>query len=238
MARQLNQHFIGRIGNLIYYELNGGYYIRSVPAQVKQHPASKPASSNLTIASRAGKRLRLLLAPVLPVKMTKTLQNRFSGSIMRWLNQPQLHPLPAGAELPCLQNFLFNEATSIKERLKIDMQLTRSGSKLLQLHLPAFIPTERISAPAYTKLVDCTITAAACMLQTDEAMTSCTFKTAIPYNAVPIPAQTINLPVEMAAGGWVVVAIALTYITGKKGAEAPCTNPAFMPSEIIAAMQV
>jgi hypothetical protein len=238
MAKQLNQRFIGRIGNLIYYELNGGYYIRSVPAQVKQHPASKPASSNLTIASRTGKRLRLLLEPVLPVKKTKTMQNRFSGSIMRWLNQQQLQPLPAGGELSCLQNFLFNEATGVKERWKIDMQLTRHGSKLLQLHLPAFIPKERISAPAYTKLVECTITAAACMLQTDDAMTSVTFKTAIPYNAVPIPAQTINLPVEMAAGGWAVVAIALTYITGKKGAEAPCTNPAFMPSEIIAAMQL
>jgi len=238
MAKQLNQHFIGRIGNLIYYELNGGYYIRSVPVKVKQHPASKVASSNLSIASATGKRLRLLLEPVLPVKKSKTMQNRFSGSIMRWLNQQQPQRLPAGGELPCLQHFLFNEATSVKERWKIDMQVTRKGNQLQHLHLPAFVPKGCITAPAHTKRVECTITAAACMLQTDDAMTSFTFKMEIPYNAAPIPAQTINLPVAIPAGGWAVVAIALTYLTGKKGSPTACTNAAFMPSEIIAAMQL
>lgn len=224
MATQLNQRFIGRIGNLIYYEWNGGYYIRTVPERVNQHPASKPASSNLAIASNLGKRLRMLLQPVLPAKKTRDLQNRLAGGIMRWLNQQQGQPVSPGGELTCLQHFLFNEATSISARWKIKLPVNRSGN-ILQLHLPAFVPKDCISAPAHTTLVECSISAAACLLQKDGAMSAYTYKMDIPYNAVGIAAQTIDLPVDIAVGSWVVVAVALTYITEKKGALYPAKMP-------------
>lgn len=120
---------------MIYYKLNGKYYIRSVHERVNQHPASKATSTNLSIASGLGKRLRLLLEPVLPVKKTKAMQNRFGASIMCWLNRKNPQPIPAGGEIPCLQNFLFNEATGIRERWKIDMQVIRNSNRLQHLYL-------------------------------------------------------------------------------------------------------
>ena len=236
MAKQKNQYFVGRIGHVIYYELNGQYYMRSVPEKVNQQPASKVTSKHFAIASTAGGVLRRHLLPVLPFSRSKPMQNGFASAIARWLNATTTVPGQATTGVPDLQNFSFNAATSVSERWKIDMRITHDGSSLLQLHLPAFVPKDCITAPAKTRQLVCTITAATCGLQGDKAGDGFTVPLSFPYNREMIPAQTIPLPLNVSAGSLVTVAVALRYIVMLNNALTPYDRPEFMPAEVVAAM--
>lgn len=238
MAKQGTQHYIGRIGNIIYYELNGGYYKRAAPGKVKQTKATKMRSSNFSIAAGANRVLRSLLLPALPFPKDKKMQNRFGGAIMKWLQCQTLEELKPSANLPYIHDFQFNEATSLRERWKIPLSVTREASDVLQLHLPAFIPVEKLAAPAWTHVVECTIAAASCTLKNSIPNGNCLNAFSIPYNDTEIPAQIINLPIVMPPGSLVMVAVSLTCIVSKKRSKVPTNNIAFMPSGIVTAMYV
>lgn len=145
MGKQNGLKYVGRQGNVIYYELNGGYYTRMAPAKVKQTAATKIRSSNFAIAARANRVLRSLLLPAIPFPKDKKMQNRFGGAIMKWLQRQTPEQLEQTTSLPYLQNFQFNEATSIPERWKVPLSVNKQISDVLQLHIPAFIPKEKMT---------------------------------------------------------------------------------------------
>jgi hypothetical protein len=109
---------------------------------------------------------------------------------------------------------------------------------MLQLHIPAFIPKEKIAAPAWTNRVDCTVVTASCTLKNSLTNGNSVHAFSIPFNNTKMPTQNIQLPVAMPAGSLVVVAVALTYFVSKKGKHVPTDQVAFMPSGIVAAMYV
>ena len=238
MGKQKDLKYVGRDGNVIYYELNGGYYTRIAPGRIKQTAATKIRSSNFAVAAGANSVLRTLLQPAIPFPKDKKMQNRFGGAIMKWLQLQTPEQLEPAANLPYLQDFQFNEATSIRERWKVPVTVNKQTGDVLQLHIPAFIPKEKIAAPAWTNRVECTIAAASCTLKNSLTNGNSVHAFSIPYNDLEIPAQNIQLPVPMPAGSLVVVAVSLTYIVSKKRKLVPTDNIAFMPSGIVAAMYV
>jgi hypothetical protein len=116
--------------------------------------------------------------------------------------------------------------------------VNKQAGDVLQLHIPAFIPKEKIAAPARTNRVECTIAAASCNLKNSVGNGNSIYAFTIPYNNTPLPAQNIELPVPMPAGSVVVVAVSLTYFVSKKSKQVATDNIAFMPSAIVAAMYV
>ncbi len=238
MAQQANQYYNGRQGNAIYYKLNEGYYIRSVPVLVKQTAATKIRSSNFAIASKAGRMFRFLLEPAIPFSKDKKMQNRFAGTFMKWLQLNTLQQLQPATDLPFVQSFQFNETCSLSERCKIPLSVIPVNDGLLQLHLPAFIPANSFAAPAQTNSINCIITTASCALQSGEENGSLTRQFMIPYSTTEIPEQIIKLPIAMPRGSLIIVAVALQYNIGKNGNYKPAAIRAFMPSGIIASMYV
>ena len=238
MAKQRAQYRVGREGNVIFYKLNGDYYLRTVPARVRQTKATKLRSSNFSIAVGAASVLRKLLEPAIPFPKDKKMQNSFGGAIMKWLKQETQKQLKPGVDLPYIQGFQFNEKTELRSRWKVTLAVTKIADNLIQLHIPAFIPADKIQAPAWTHTVECTIAAAACTLQNTITNGNTTNAFSIPYNSTEIPAQTIDLPLSMPPGSLVVVVVSLTCIVSKKNKLVPTDNIAFMPAGIIAAMYV
>jgi hypothetical protein len=238
MAKQKGMYYVGRKGNVLYYELNGGYYQRSAPVSVKQTAATKVRISNFAIAVGASRVLRNQLLPILPFPKDKKMQNSFGGAIMKWLKLEPLQQLQPADNLSFIQGFRFNSKSNMAERWKVKLTVTKVGEGLLQFHIPAFIPSEKITEPAWTRTIECTIAAASCNLKNKLANGNCVHAFAIPYNNVVLPQQTINLPVAMPGGSLVVTTVSLTYIVSKKGSQVPTDNIAFMPSDIIAAMYV
>ena len=238
MGKQKDLKYVGRDGNVIYYELNGGYYTRIAPGHIKQTTATKMRSRNFAIAAAANRVLRSLLQPALPFPKDKKMQNRFGGAIMKWLEQKPIKELEPATNLPYLQHFQFNEATSLQERWKVPITVNQQKEDLLQLHIPAFIPKEKIAAPAWTNVVECTVAAASCSLENSGTNGNSIHAFSIPFNDAEIAAQNILLPVSMPAGSLVVVAVSLRYMVSKKRKQVPTDQIAFMPSGIVDARYV
>lgn len=110
-----------------------------------------------------------------------------------------------------MSSFSFNENTSVAERFKLSFTVTQPVANLVQLHIPAFIPTAVISAPAYTTSVELNITAASCWLTDALALGRFTVTLSIPYDDRMVDAQVLSFPVSTEAGALIVTAASLSY---------------------------
>lgn len=230
MAVQMATYLRGKMDNIIFYNVSGKSFARSMPAQVRQSSATKIRSGNFGIAQRAGAILRSGLQPVIFCPRDKDMQRCFSGAISQWLALDAISSIPAQKALPYTSNFSFNAATSIAARCKVPLTVTQPGDQLLQLHLPAFVPVQVITAPAGTARVQFMIKAAACDMQTFWGNSSEVVTISIPYKSELQPAQVIDLPVTAAAGNLVLTVMCMGFFTA---AGIKDQRPAFLPSAVI-----
>jgi hypothetical protein len=138
MGKQKDLKYVGRDGNVIYYELNGGFYTRIAPGHIKQTSATKSRSRNFAIAAGANRVLRSLLQPAIPFPKDKKMQNRFGGAIMKWLQQKTIKQLEPAINLPYLQGFQFNEATRLGERWKVPLTVNQQKKGYFAIAHPCF----------------------------------------------------------------------------------------------------
>ncbi len=232
MAIQSVNFIKGRINNIVFFERAGTFMARSLPAKVNMHPASKVCSGNFGKASACGKTLRTLLAPVLPFAKDRRMQVRFSGAIARWLGAGNVQAITPTNTIPCITGFDFNTATSVASRWPLALTVSQPANGLVQVQVPAFVPAQLMSAPAYCVAIEVLFTAAGCLLDNAAATGSHTVKLTIPYNNVPLPAQVIDLPVGTPAGALVITVVALRYRLSN-GTYAD--QPAFLPASVIGA---
>ena len=126
MALQMSNYISGRLENVVFYKRSGGFFARSMPASVKQSDATKMRSRNFGIASSAGKTLRSLLMPVIFFPKDRKMQGRFAVAIAQWLKLSNIETLPATNDIPYVNDFQFNDSTSIAKRFKIPIGVTTS----------------------------------------------------------------------------------------------------------------
>lgn len=230
MALQSAAFLSGKIDNVVFYKRSGTYIARAVPAEVKQSAATKLRSKNFGVAATAGRIMRQLLLPVLPFPKDKQMQSKFSGAIAQWLKQSDAATMPPSNAIPFVNDFSFNEATSVAERWKLPFTFTQPAASLVQVHIPAFVPTAVISAPAHTTMIQLSITAASCSLVNAIATGSFTVTISLPYIDTMIDAQVLSFPVSTAAGSLIVTAASLSYELTNQQKD---NRPAFMPSSVI-----
>ena len=83
MAKQTGQlQFTGRLGNLIGYKRNGEYFVRSMPAEVHQTPATLKAANKFGVSSSKCALIRKALGAHLDVKGDKSRVSRLN---QRWI---------------------------------------------------------------------------------------------------------------------------------------------------------
>jgi hypothetical protein len=230
MALQMTTYVAGRMDNVVFYKRGGTYIARSVPNQVHQSPATKQRSKNFGIAASAGRMLRQSLTPSLPFPKDKNMQSRFSGAIARWLQQQNVDALLPANDLPYINGFDFNEATSISERWKTNIIVLRPSDALMTIQMPAFIPTVAIAAPAYTESVTCCFSVAACQLANAALPSGYSVSINVPYNDELRDAQVLPMPVATGAGVLVVVAASMKYHLASGQTD---QRNEFMPSSVI-----
>ena len=171
-----------------------------------------------------------MLQPVLPFPRDRIMQVKFSGAIAQWLSSGNAAMLPPTDAVPFVEAFQFNKDTSIAERWKLRLIVEQPDAHLIAVQIPAFVPTQCIAAPAHTKMIECTITTAGCLLKDASPTSSDTVTIAIPYNNIPVNEQVITLPVLSPAGTLLVTAVALRYRLADGGY---CSKPAFLPASVI-----
>ncbi len=236
MGKQTNLVYRGTQGNLIYYERQGGYYIRTKPVQVNQTIATKASAGKFGKAVSASKNIRAALAPLLPDTKDRPMMNRLNAAIYKWLLEESLAVPAIDQPVTALTGFQFNEKTTLAERLKLTLATDWQQTGQVVLSIPAMNPLKKIAAPAHTLLVELQLMVVTCNMADQMIMATQTTTITIPYIAGNIPAQQIHLPVEIKAGYLAIIAGALKYNVQSKQGIMIDDKMQWKPAEIIDAV--
>lgn len=236
MAIQLVNFISGKLDNAVFYQRSGTWIVRSVPTQVKQSVQTKKRNQNFGIAAAVGRILRQQLGNGIPFPKDKLMQSRFSGAIIKWLGRSTINQLPPQTALPYLSGFSFNESCSLSSRCNISFEISRPNNRELQLHLPSFVPSQTFTSPASTTSVELTITATGCtLLQPGLTTGKARIVLRFDNNDVPIPGQTVSLPIESVSGHFLVTVASIRFINY---AEQLIEKVNYLPAEIVDARLV
>jgi len=222
--------------NLIYYSRLGGWYVRSKPENIKQTTATKQAGNNFGKANKTESNLRNTLLSIIPNSKDKTMQRRFAKAVYQWLNKDPLNTNLPVDKLPFITGYEYNENSCLKESLRLPISVSRTPLGKLDLHIPAFRPTQAITAPPNTQMIVCNVMAAACDMQNGAATAKYNTRIVIPYVNASISDRDYLLDIDTAPGCLTVVAISLEYHTVVDGIENVITNLRWMPAGIVEAM--
>jgi hypothetical protein len=103
MAKQMSViPFTGKLGPLIGYKRNGQYFLRSMPARVRQTAATRRASRRFGIASRKGAFIRHVFYPHLDIRCDGGHINRLNKLL-----------IAAGDDHAAISRFRFNQHTGV-----------------------------------------------------------------------------------------------------------------------------
>lgn len=231
MAKIKEIRLTGRIGRIILSQRGDTIYARAAPEKVRQTVNSTARSNNLAIAANAGKLLRRQLANSLPYPKSKTMQNNFGGTMMKWLARDNVAALLPQTNLPFISGFSFNDASCMSALCKLVFTVSKPNVNELVIGVPAFVPTQAFRAPAGTAGIVCTLQTAWCNLLNPVAATSeALYRLDLPYTDTPIADQHISLQLPATAGCLLVTALCIRFVDGSG---LVINNPEYLPAQVL-----
>ncbi|HVI47278.1 MAG TPA: hypothetical protein VM802_20540 [Chitinophaga sp.] len=118
MAKQTSiLTFTGKLGNLIGYSRNGKYFVRSMPAKVRQTAATCQAAHRFGRASQTGALIRRAFSRKLDVNCDSGHINRLTSTLVP----------SAGNDIPSTTAFRFNRHTGTHRFLDLAPKLSQDG---------------------------------------------------------------------------------------------------------------
>jgi hypothetical protein len=235
MAKVTDVFVSGSVGNLIFYRRMGKNCARVKRANLKQTPATKKRGVNFGVASRAGKALRSGLTAAMPIPTDRNMQNRFSGSIAKWIGLSDIEELLPTEKVPFVSELAFTKEQPFGERCKAPLAISQPHENIIAVSIEAFVPASQISAPAGTQLVTLVIAVSGCLLKTGEPLGSGSHHVDISYNDTPVPAQVLSFDVATPAGSLTLTAARLIYKKWQNNSWVEINKEAFVPAGVISA---
>jgi hypothetical protein len=197
--------------NMVFYERPRKAYHKHKTNTENQSGVSGTKSLNPGFCNKISKSLRLALQPHVNLLQQKSVQEHFTDCLHKWLTGKNPASLDASSNLPHIQGFDFNEDSSLKETWKIRFKVVPVTENLLELHIPAFVPWDTITAPAQTTQIVCSITTASCNVMQPVELGSSHYSFIIPYDNHPLPARVIPLTIPASNGCLCITTVGLQY---------------------------
>jgi hypothetical protein len=117
--------FTGILGNLVGYERNGEYFLRTKPKIVRQTPATRRAARRFGIASRKGAMIRHAFYGNLDIRCDSSHINRMNKVL-----------IGAAGNNAAIVNFRFNQHTGVDRFFTVVPSISSDGI----VHIPAQTP--------------------------------------------------------------------------------------------------
>jgi hypothetical protein len=233
MAKVTDVFVSGSVGNLVFYRRMGKNCARVKRVNLKQTAATKKRGVNFGVASRAGKGLRTGLTAAMPAPTDRNMQNRFSGSIAKWIGISDIENLLPTEKVPFVSELAFTREQPFGERCKVPITISQPQENIIAVSIDAFVPALQISAPAGTQLVTLVIAVSGCLLKTGEPLGSGSHQVDISYNHTPLPAQVFSFDVATPAGSLTLTAARLIYKKWQSNSWVEINKEAFVPAGVI-----
>ncbi|MGN6268032.1 MAG: hypothetical protein ACTHM5_20310 [Ginsengibacter sp.] len=117
MAKVIDVFVSGSVGNIIFYRRMGKNCARLKRVHLKQTVATKKRGVNFGVASRAGKALRRGLTASMPIPTDRNMQNRFSGSIAKWIGLSDIDKLLPAEKVPFVKRAGFYRGAAFRGKV-------------------------------------------------------------------------------------------------------------------------
>jgi hypothetical protein len=210
--------------------------MRSKPKKNKQTRATKASAMTFGKASKVVNKILPSFKPVISALITRRSRNLFVAAFNKWLHTDPLNTVEPLNDINPVTGFQFNEQTSLKERLRLLLNISRTAGDTLLLSIPAFDPVEAIIAPANTVMVEMCVVAGSCYMHSaNDPAETCNATIEIDYTDGQQPAQQLELPVKTGAGYLCLVMVALKYTISRKGNTFVTNDLRWMPAGIVSA---
>jgi hypothetical protein len=128
MAKQNSLlRFTGTLGNLVGYERNGEFFLRTKPKIVRQTPATRHAARRFGIASKKGAMIRHAFYETLDIRCDSSHINRMNKVL-----------IASAGNNAAIVNFRFNQHTGVDRFFTLVPSISRDGI----VHIPAQTPVQ------------------------------------------------------------------------------------------------
>jgi hypothetical protein len=237
MAKQTPMGFIGRTGNIIHYKMGDSFFVRAAPRKFKQTKATKARAIEFGRAARIGRAIRVQLSPVIPGLPDRKMQARLVAVIFQWLSGQ--HPRTDKSKAGLIDRFQFAETGHpVSDRWRVALRIKNPSAGLVEIYIPAFVPSASIVAPTGTVSVLCKIATGVCETGTGDELGRFSTEQVFEYNSESIASQTISMKLPTPKESLIVTGVSLTYLIFKNGDTKYNTNKAYMPAGIVDAIYI
>src|SRR5215831_10895904 len=148
MAKQEIAFANGRLGNIVFYRLNGTGYARTAPGRVKQTKATKQSAKEFGLAVQISKCLRTALSPALPNHKNRGTMLKMNAALLKWLRQEK--PLKENISFVGLE---FNDKSPFSEQFQKELSVDFSTKGKAIITIPQLKIPDDIVAPSNTVYV-------------------------------------------------------------------------------------
>ncbi|HEY4151374.1 MAG TPA: hypothetical protein VGM41_20690 [Chitinophagaceae bacterium] len=235
MAKITKVDISGKIGNLVFYPVNGKTRVRTQADDVKLTEATKRSAKDFGKVVKVSKYLRQGLAQVIPKSAKKWPEYLVNDAVSKSLPALLAAPGVSQDNPPGLVGLEFNEKSGMYHRLKAPLLVDWSQPGQVILNIPAMNPVRQIQAIARTQQVHWKIAVGGSLV--GEPMITGGYATTLDLDYVDalLPARSIALPFTVQPGSLNAVVLSMQYSVLKKGILRLTTDQRWLPSGIIAA---
>jgi len=217
MAHQKNIKLRGTFENIIFYTSKEQFLIRSKPSIVRQTNATKKAASLFGEAVKMSANLRATVQSLLPNSKDRNMMHRLDATFLNWLRTGQSasgrHEIP----FPFVPGFEFNLESQLSEKLQLKLNISKSNENFITVEIPAFVPVQKIVAPADTSSVRLKIVAATFDFDNHTFVRTGLKEILMPYSSSEVAEQQIEFDLSAKPGDLCVAVMAVNYYTSADG---------------------
>lgn len=228
--------YIGRIGNIIHYKMNGKLYTRAAPRKYKQTKATKAKSSEFGMASTIGMIIRQNLESVIFDLNDRKMQTRLVGEIFTWLQNARHEPASVETQ-PDFNQFRFSTGSPIlANRWNVKFKVSSPASGQIQIAIPSFIPKTSFKTPAGAGAVVCRIASVVIDVENKKELRSAQSEIVYQLDRNKVETRNIIHELPMPKGSLLVTGMCLEYLVERSKRSVPTNDKLFKPSQIIYAV--
>ncbi len=210
MAKLINGHISGKLGDRIYYQRNGKSYVRSMP--FNKRSVLKVENLEFGKASRIARAIRNLLLPAIPNPTDKSMHQRLLSAVLQWLRSKNLCE-----SLTLLNGFEFSNRTEpFRAICRVPIRMAIPAKDYVQINIPSFDPIKAIEAPGYTGHVIFRIAMGVCDITTGSLVWCTAFSRLFPYNTTKLAEERLTMNMPTSDGNLVLAAASVEFVPAKR----------------------
>jgi hypothetical protein len=219
MARQREAKLVGTIGNVIFYNREGEYYMRAKPVNVRRTEASVHSGLNFGKASKISKQIRSLIDEINPSKSNIQAYrlNAALHKFISWKEKKDAAFVTMPKKLPFIYGFQFNDKADLSSIHSIQPNVIVSVPQLIEINFLPFVPGQNLQAPANTNNITFNMILLGVNLNEAETIVLGKAETNIPYSNESFQPPVISISASPKPGDLLTLVIAVQYMVNKNG---------------------